>query len=172
MTGRRLMPSERSGVCENWSMGNRWRRWVPGRRHGLPRGVAVYGIPHRPDPGQLAELLGRRDQLRAFARAHGFELDDSPADLTLLDRAIDQAASQLGEPSRLVATVTEAGLFLGSVIVATVPGARWRLWPNGHPVVCLASGRDLDVTVAACDRVSKGAPLLADVYADAAGPSR
>ena len=50
---------------------------------------------------------------------------------------------------------------------------RWRLWPNGHPVVHLASGRDLDVAAMASDRVSKGAPLLADVYADAAAdPSR
>ena len=53
-----------------------------------------------------------------------------------------------------------AGLFLGSVIVATVAGARWRLWPNGHPVVRLASGRDLDVDTMANDRVSKGTTLL------------
>jgi hypothetical protein len=58
------------------------------------------------------------------------------------------------------------------VIVATVVGAHWRLWPNGHPVVHLASGRDLDVAAVASDRVSKGAPRLADVYADAADPSR
>jgi hypothetical protein len=35
-------------------------------------------------------------------------------------------------------------------------------------VVRLSSGRDLDVVAMANDRVSKGAPLLADVYADAA----
>ena len=158
-------------------MGNRWRRWIPGPRHGLARGVAVYGVPGRPDPGQRGELLGRCGQLRAFARAHGFELDGSPQDLGLLDQAIDeatgQAASGLGGPSRIGAALTEAGLFLGSVIVATVTGARWRLWPNGHPVVHLASGRDLDVAAMASDRVSKGAPRLADVYADAAAdPSR
>jgi hypothetical protein len=62
----------------------------------------------------------------------------------------------------------EAGLFLGTVIIASIPGARWRLWSNGHPVVCLTTGRDLDVVAMANDRVSKGAPLLADVYADAA----
>jgi SAM-dependent methyltransferase len=37
------------------------------------------------------------------------------------------------------------------VIVATIAGARWRLWPNGHPVVRLASGRDLDVAAMASD---------------------
>jgi hypothetical protein len=157
-------------------VGNRWRRWIPGPRYGLPRGVAVYGVPGRPDPEQLGELLGRCDQLRAFARAHGFELDGSPLDLGPLDQAIDEAVGQatsgLGGPSRIGAALAEAGRFLGSVIVATVAGARWRLWPNGHPVVHLASGRDLDVAAMASDRVSKGAPRLADVYADAADPSR
>jgi uncharacterized protein DUF6278 len=155
---------------------NRWRRWIPGPRHGLARRVAVYGVPGRPDPEQLGELLGRCDQLRAFARAHGFELDGSPEDLGPLDQAIDEATDQgtgeLGGPSRIGAALTEAGLFLGSVIVATVAGARWRLWPNGHPVVHLAPGRDLDVAAVASDRVNRGAPRLADVYADAADPSR
>jgi hypothetical protein len=138
--------------------------------------VAVYGDPRRPDPEQLGELLGRCDRLRAFARAHGFDLDGSPEDLSLLDQAIDEATDQatgaLGGPPSIHAALTEAGLFLGSVIVATVAVARWRWWPNGHPVVRLASGRDLDVAAMASDRVSKGAPRLADVYADAADLSR
>ena len=59
------------------------------------------------------------------------------------------------------------------MIVATVAGAHWRLWPNGHPVVRLASGRDLDVAAMASERVSKGVPRLADIYADAeADPPR
>jgi Family of unknown function (DUF6278) len=157
---------------ENGSVRNRWRAWLPGPRHGLARGVLVYGVPRHPDPQSLAEHLGRCDRLRTFARDHGFELEGSPHDLGLLDRAIGEATdpAQCG-PSQ-AAALAEAGLFLGSVIVATVAGARWRLWPNGHPVVRLSSGRDLDVTVLASDRVGKGAPLLADVYADAAaGPT-
>jgi hypothetical protein len=134
--------------------------------------VVVYGVPRRPGPEQLEELLGRCDELRAFARAHGFELDGSPEDLALLDQAIDEATGQatgdLSGPPRVDAALTQAGLFLGSVIVATVAGAQWRLWPNGHPAVRLASGRDLDVAATASDRVSKGAPRLADVYANAA----
>jgi hypothetical protein len=134
--------------------------------------VVVYGVPGRPDPEQLGELLGRCGQLRAFARAHGFELDGSPQDLGPLDQAIDeasdQATSELAGRAQIGAALAEAGLFLGRVIVATVAGAHWRLWPNGHPVVRLASGRDLDVTAMASERVSKGAPRLADIYADAA----
>jgi hypothetical protein len=64
-------------------------------RHGMPRSVAVWGVP-RPGPGQLAELLGRRHELRAWARALGFELTGVPGDLGLLDRAIDQAISHMG----------------------------------------------------------------------------
>jgi hypothetical protein len=86
----------------------------------------------------------------------------------LVDEASDQATSELGGRAQIGAALAEAGLFLGSVIVATVTGAHWRLWPNGHPVVRLASGRDLDVTAMASERVSKGAPRLADIYADAA----
>lgn len=63
---------------------NRWRRWIPGPRHGLPRGVAVYGVP-RLDPEQLDGLLGRCHQLHIWARAHGFELEGVPEDLGLLD---------------------------------------------------------------------------------------
>jgi Family of unknown function (DUF6278) len=151
---------------------NRWRRWIPGPKYGLARGVAVYGVPGRPDLEQLGELLSRCGQLRAFARAHGFELDGSPQDLGPLDQAIDQACDQAssepGGPSQTGAPLAEAGLFLGSVIVATVAGAHWRLWPNGHPVVRLASGRDLDVAAMTSERVSKGEPRLADIYADAA----
>jgi hypothetical protein len=132
--------------------------------------VAVYGAP-RPDPEYLDGLLGRCEQLRDWARAHGFELDGVPDDLAVLDQALDQASGELGGPLRIAAAGNQAGLFLGTVIIATVPGTSWRLWPNGHPVVRLPSSRELDVVAMANDRVSKGAPLLADVYADAAaGP--
>ena len=156
-------------------MRTRWRRWIPGPKHGLARGVAVFSVPPHPGPEHLDDLLGRCGQLRSFARAHGFELDGSREDLGLLDRAIDeaigQASSELGGPSQISPVLTEAGLFLGTVIVATLTGAYWRLWPNGHPVVRLTSGRDLDVATVASDRASKGVPRLADIYADAAGPS-
>jgi hypothetical protein len=89
----------------------------------------------------------------------------------LLDQALNQASGELGGSLRIAAVGNQAGLFLGTVIIATVPGTRWWLWPNGHPVVRLPSSGDLDVVAMANDRVSKGAPLLADVYADAAaGP--
>ncbi len=131
----------------------------------------------RPDPEQLNGLLGRCDQLRTWARARGFELESVPEDLGLLDQAFDETINQagrgLGGPLPAAAVASEAGLFLGTVIIATIPGARWRVWPNGHPVVRLPPGRDLDVVAMAHDRVTRGVPLLATAYADAAaGPAR
>lgn len=61
---------------------------------------------------------------------------------------------------RIAALASEAGLFLGTVIIASVPRARWQVWPNGHPVVSLSSGHDLDVLAMAHDRVNRGAPCL------------
>jgi hypothetical protein len=61
---------------------------------------------------------------------------------------------------------SDAGLFLGTVIVSTIHGAHWRLWPNGDPAVRLASGHDLDVIALANNRLRSGQPRLAAVYAD------
>jgi hypothetical protein len=140
---------------------------MPGRRHGLARGVAVYGRPRVRDDGQIAGLLGRCERLRSWARLNGFVLSGVPEDLELLDRAIDEwpVAAQL--PQSNAAPGHEAGLFLGTVIIASLPGAGWRLWPNGHPVVLLPSGRELDVVAIGIRRVNEGMPRLIDAFADA-----
>jgi hypothetical protein len=94
---------------------------MPGPKHGLARGVAVYSSPgHSPDPGQLGDLLGRCPQLRAWARAHGIALSGVLDDLQLLDQAIDE----WGTDPQAAAVGHEAGLFLGTVIIAGVAGAR------------------------------------------------
>lgn len=115
-------------------------------------------------------MLGRCPRLRAFARARGFELDGDPIDLRLLDGMMADSAvtvTELGQ-LRTASLANEAGLYLGSVIVGTVSGSRWNLWPNGHPVVRLPSGQDLDVVALVSDQVAKGAPGLAGIYARAA----
>jgi len=58
------------------------------------------------------------------------------------------------------------------VIIASVPGARRRAWPNGHPVVRLAVGRELNVVAVANDRARQGVPHLTDINADAAARPR
>jgi hypothetical protein len=142
---------------------------MPGSRHGVARGVAVYGVPAGADPDLLDELLSGCQRLRGWARVRGgFVLSGVPEDLELLDQAIDE-----WQHDAQTATVgNEAGLFLGTVIIATVPGAHWQLWPNGHPVLRLASGRELDVVALGGDRVTKGTPRLARAFADAAADQR
>jgi hypothetical protein len=141
-----------------------WRRWLRGPKHGLPRGVAVYASTGpAPGPERLDELLGRCPALRGWARGRGVTLSGVPEDLELLDQAIEDRDQQ----AQIVALANEAGMFLGTVIVASAAGARWRVWPNGHPVVLLASGRELDVVALAADRCSRGEPWLADACADA-----
>lgn len=73
-------------------MRSNWRRWIPGAKHGPARSVAVFGRPGHPDP----TLLGSCAQLRPWARTeHGLELENSPSDLSLLDRAFDEAIGGL-----------------------------------------------------------------------------
>ncbi|MGH3828549.1 MAG: DUF6278 family protein [Pseudonocardiaceae bacterium] len=148
-------------------MRQQWRRWLPGPKHGVARGVVVYGAPVPPGPEQLREMLGRCESLREWARLEGFRLDPVPANLQALDEAIDRVIQEHGRHLVLSAVESDAGQFLGSVIVSTVHGAHWRLWPNGYPVVRLASGRDLDVISLAHDRTHGRQPRLADVYANA-----
>ncbi len=47
-----------------------WRRWLRGPKHGVARGIAVYGSRgSQHDPEQVADLLSRCPELRAWARA-------------------------------------------------------------------------------------------------------
>ena len=61
----------------------------------------------------------------------------------------------------------DAGLYLGTVIVRTVPGAVWHVLPGGTPVVGLASGRELQVVAAGLDWAVLGTPELYQMYAEA-----
>jgi hypothetical protein len=155
-------------LYEDGIVRQQWRRWLPGPKHGLARGVLVYGVPRHPGPEQLHDMLGRCKSLREWARLQGFDLDPVPEDLAVLDEAIDRIVEEHGRHTQMSAVESDAGQFLGTVIVATIHGARWWLWPNGHPVVRLASGRDLDVIALANNRLHSGQPRLADVYTDAA----
>ncbi|WUH90026.1 DUF6278 family protein [Streptomyces sp. NBC_00433] len=140
---------------------SQWRK-----RHAVASSFAVFGDRDRPDPAMLAELLGECPLLRARAADDGVELDDSAASLSALDQLVpnwrdeeEQALDRLGN---------DAGLYLGTVIVRTVPGAHWQIRPNGHPVVRLTTGREIDTVEAGHTWAENGTPELSQVLAETA----
>ncbi|AXG81096.1 DUF6278 family protein [Streptomyces paludis] len=117
------------------------------------------------DQEGVAELLSECELLRVRAGRHGLVLDDSPASLEALDQLPPRWRD---DPEELPWLGNDAGLYLGTVIVRTVPGAVWRIWPGGHPVVCLPSGREIQVVEAGLEWAATGAPELSQVYGEAA----
>lgn len=141
------------------------RRWM-GHKHGVARGVVVYGSPGFGGSDSLQELLMRCERLRQWSSDHGLTLDDEPDSLALLDLRLD---SWNADPSHhgKVDLSNEVGKYLGSVIIKHVPGSSWTAWPNGHPVIRLLSGKELDVTRLSNDRVSHSGRSLNDLYVEA-----
>ncbi|MEU7104464.1 DUF6278 family protein [Streptomyces stramineus] len=136
-----------------------WRR-----RHGPVRSAALADAVDR-DPEGLAELLAECELLRAHAESAGTALDDSPASL----EALDQLQPRWREDPELAGWLgNDAGLYLGTVVVRTVGGAGWWIWPNGQPVVRLADGREVDVVEAGQAWAAEGAPELSQLYAELA----
>ncbi|MGD1224881.1 MULTISPECIES: DUF6278 family protein [Streptomyces] len=117
------------------------------------------------DPEGVAELLSECELLRSHASAAGLELDDTPASLTALDQLLPRWRD---DPEALPWLGNDAGLYLGTVVVRTVPGATWHVWSGGSPVVRLASGREIPVVEAGLDWAVQGVPELSQVYAEAA----
>ncbi|MFJ1748229.1 DUF6278 family protein [Streptomyces sp. NPDC088116] len=136
-----------------------WRK-----RHGDEEGTSPASAGGG-EPEGVAELLSECELLRARAGQQGLELDDSPASLEALDQLPPRWRD---DPEELPWLGNDAGLYLGTVIVCTVPGAVWNIWPGGHPVVTLVSGREIEVVEAGLDWAATGAPELSQVYAEAA----
>ena len=136
-----------------------WRKRHDGTRDpGLASAVTT-------DPEGVAELLAECELLRARAKQRGLELDDSPSSLAALDQLPPRWRD---DPEELPWLGNDAGLYLGTVLVRTVPGAVWSIRPGGHPVVRLASGREIDVVGAGLDWAVAGSPELSQVYAESA----
>jgi hypothetical protein len=143
-----------------------WRRWLPGPKHGLARGVGVWGSPgFRKDGRGLADLLADCRTLRRWAAVHSVNLDNGPASLVALDEALDLADDKRATTD----LANDAGCYLGTVLVQHDDLARWKVWPNEHPVVRLASGRDVDVGGIVNDAARTGKLGLAKLYEDASG---
>ncbi|MFF8382873.1 DUF6278 family protein [Streptomyces kanasensis] len=136
-----------------------WRR----RRGGERTTVLVSAFDR--DPEGAAGLLAECALLRARAQEAGVLLDDTPRSL----EALDQLPPRWREdPEELPWVGNDAGLYLGTVIVRTVPGAVWDVLPGGRAVVRLASGREIDVVGAGLDWAITGSPQLSQTYGEAA----
>ncbi|MER7988956.1 DUF6278 family protein [Streptomyces noursei] len=143
----------------NLSFLDKWRRRT-GAGGSVPLAESV-----RADPESVVELLSECELLRDQAATAGVELDDSARSLEELDQL---QPVWRDDPEVLPWLGNDAGLYLGTVLVRTVRGAVWHVWPDGQPVVRLASGRELDVVAAGHAWADDGAPELSHVYAEVA----
>ncbi|MYW42236.1 DUF6278 family protein [Streptomyces sp. SID161] len=133
----------------------------PGSRHKKKGEAAVPA-----DPEAVAELLSECELLRSQAARAGVRLDDTPASLEALDQMVPRWRD---DPEILPWLAHDAGLYLGTVVVRTVPGAEWRILSHGEPVVRLPSGRTVEVVPAGQEWAATGVPELSQLYAEIAG---
>ncbi|MFJ3880355.1 DUF6278 family protein [Streptomyces sp. NPDC090077] len=116
------------------------------------------------DPEGVAELFSECEMLRSQAWAAGLELDQTPASLEALDQLMPRWRR---DPEVAPWLGNDAGFYLGTVIVRSLPGAGWQVWPNGQPVIRLASGRELNVIESGLSWAMTGSPELSQAYAEA-----
>ncbi|MDX2675365.1 MULTISPECIES: DUF6278 family protein [Streptomyces] len=115
------------------------------------------------DPEGIAELLSECELLRSHAAREGIGLDDTAASLEALDQLPPRWRD---DEDGLPWFGHDAGLYLGTVVVRTVPGAAWAIRPGGEPVVRLESGREVDVVTAGHEWAASGTPELSQLYAE------
>lgn len=131
-----------------------------GPRHAKKAEAAL-----RVDPEAVTALLSECELLRSQADRAGVRLDDTPASLEALDQMVPRWRD---DPEVLPWLGHDAGLYLGTVVVRTVPGAAWLIRPDGEPVVRLASGRAVEVVPAGEEWAVSGVPELSQWYAEIA----
>jgi hypothetical protein len=137
-----------------------------GPKHGPALGMAVFTSKDSVGPDEVLGALGDDGRLRQWSLAHGVVLNDDAQSLELLDAHIDEWHA---DPSHFesVDLGNGVGIYLGNVILNSVAGSRWRVGPNGHPVIALASGREFDVTALVGYRLLHSGESLHSIYARA-----
>jgi hypothetical protein len=151
-------------ACDTETMPDWFQRLLRrGPKYGVAEGVAVLGSPGFEHSTALGDVLTPSAEFAGWAADHGVPLTQTPESLAQLDGRLDEWADSEAGPS----LGNEVGLYLGAVLVQHVRGATWVAWPNGHPVVRLASGKELDVVRMVNLRLQSGRPRLAEVYQDA-----
>jgi hypothetical protein len=122
-----------------------------GPKHGIARGVAVFGgALDRRDT--IDGPLPDSDRLKSWSLSNGVVLADDPAGLEHLDEHLDEWYADPTHHEH-VDLGNEVGIYLGNVIIKNIADAQWKVWPNGHPVVSLASAVEMDVIAKVSDRL-------------------
>ena len=143
-------------------MAELWQRLLRrGPKYGVARSVAVFGPP---GDKVVTDGLGPSAQFQAWAAGRGLAVTPVPDVLPAVEAHLNEWAGSTMGP----ALGNEVGLLLGAVMVENVPGASWVVWPNGHPVVRLATGRDVDVVAEVGLRLAGSGPGLVTLYERAA----
>jgi hypothetical protein len=133
------------------------------RKPNAARGIAVYGPQASNDVDVSHVLQISLARLIAWSSDDGLTLDESPESLILLDAKLDAWNANVSHHAK-VDLPNEVGIYVGTVIIKHVEGARWKVWPNGHPVVQLRSETTLDVTQMTSDRIHHSGSSLDVMY--------
>ena len=134
------------------------------RRPGVARGVAVFGSPGFGESDRIAAILSAFTALRKWALQHAVALTDDLSSLVELDQHLNAWKVD----STISPTLqNEVGLYVGSVLVRRIIGARWHIIPNGQPVVALIDGRHIDVLALVGQRLQEGSPALTSIFEEA-----
>ena len=153
-------------TVQNVCMADLTRPARPGRKRGPAIGLAVFGSAGFADNTQQARRHARPPRTaqrlddRCGPRLGGVRC--WPADRRRHDRPLAD------DPTIAPGLTNEVGIFLGDVVLHEISNARWHVWPNGHPVIRLGNGRELDVTALTRTRVRKGRPHLNTILENAA----
>jgi hypothetical protein len=134
-----------------------------GPKHGIARGVAVYGTSDSGRVETVDGLLPDSGRLKNWSASHGVVLADDPAGVRDLDDHLNEWSA---DPTHYehVELGNEVGIYLGNVIVKNVTGAHWKLWPSGHPVISLPSAREMDVIAIVGGRLLNLNISLSSIY--------
>lgn len=141
-----------------------WRRRKGGPERDVAKALVVFGNPGFQDPKKLNELLFAHDDVQRWAGERDVQLSNEPDALEILDGVLNEWFT---DPTIRPQLANEVGVYLGNMIVGNVPGARWTVLPNGHPVVGLASGRQVDVTDLVGRRLRGATVGLPEIYTNA-----
>jgi hypothetical protein len=129
----------------------------------MARGVAVFTSHDSRGSEVVSGPLSDSGRLRKWSLEHGVDLTDDVVSLEILDAHLDGWNADPSHYER-VDLGNEVGIYLGNVILTHVANSQWKLWPNGHPVIALKSGRELDITSMTNARLNRMGSSLESIY--------